>query len=515
MPGFRYSLPKSSYDWNFTTVNDGNTSQSMEGGWQKQPRGKMLGGSGSLNDMVYSRGHPTDYYEWADLVGHEWNWTDVLPYFMKTEQMTDHRIVNNSELMQYHGRYGEIEVSGADVPDSPNAKLLKAFEELGFDIVDDMTYPYKIGAGMFSHTIRDGRRDSSLTALLNKVQSNNLHVLKSTLVTKILIENNTAVGVRALLNGEELSFFANKEVIISAGTFNSPKLLMLSGIGPKASLKEFGIDVIQELPVGERLNDHVMVIYYIAVQKGICLINERDLSFEMIKYLYNGSGKYAYSDSMGVYLPQRDKDPNVPYFAIYPSCLPQGQLTYDACMQGLGYPSEICMKLKNESEQNELISLAVVLLKPQSRGVVRLASTDPTVDPLIYSGTFNDVSDMEEYPAAVKVALSLVNSTYFKNKSAHVVDMTPGNCKGLEDEEDEVIRCQVRELAMTAWHAVGTCALGGVLDAEMRVRGVSSLRVVDASAMPTVPRGNTNAPVIMMAEKAAHFVKRAYYGADN
>ncbi|KAJ8730432.1 hypothetical protein PYW07_017470 [Mythimna separata] len=505
VPGFSSFLKESRYDWNFTSVDDGVTSQALARGQQKQPRGRMLGGSGSLNDMVYSRGHPSDYYEWAQVAGDAWNWTQVLPYFKKTEHMTDPKIIKNIELMRYHGTNGEIEVSGTDVQGSPNAKLLQAFGEMGFPIVDDMTYPHKIGAGRFSRTIRHGRRDSSLTAMLNKVQNRNLYVLKDTLVTKILIENSTAVGVKALSNGEELFFYANKEVIVSAGTFNTPKLLMLSGIGPRAVLEKLGIGVVQDLPVGEGLDDHVMVLYHIAADQGTCPLNERDAYFDVIKYLYDGSGRLSYSDTIGVYLPQKGKDPDVPYFAIYPTCIAQGLLSYDQCMQGLGYTSETCMALSEANKQSELITLGVVLLKPQSRGRVTPASADPLHDPRIHSGTFSDIADMEQFPEAVKVALSLVNTTHFKKLRAHVVDLTPESCRGLDEEA--VIRCQVRALAMAAWHSVGTARLGGVVDARLRVRGVAALRVADASVMPSVIRGNTNAAVVMIAEKAAHFIK--------
>uniref|UniRef100_A0A2A4JGE4 Glucose-methanol-choline oxidoreductase N-terminal domain-containing protein n=1 Tax=Heliothis virescens TaxID=7102 RepID=A0A2A4JGE4_HELVI len=505
VPGLRETLKGSRYDWNFTTVDDGYSSQALEGHRQKQPRGRMLGGSGSLNDMVYARGHPVDYEEWARVAGCAWNWTNVLPYFMRTERMTDARIINNTELMKFHGTRGEIEVSGAASTDGPNTKLLNAFREMGFKIVDDMTYPYSIGAGRFSHTIRSGRRDSSLTALLNKVHTNNLHVLKDTLVTKILIENNTAVGVQALSDGKQLHFYADKEVILSAGTFNTPKLLLLSGIGPQEILDELEIEVVQDLPVGEGLQDHVMVINFIAAENGTCERNERAQAFDVIKYLYDRTGFLSYSDSIGVYMPQNYKDPNVPYFAIYPSCVPQALITVDQCTSILGYTNETCMKLVKANEQYEIIVLPVVLLKPRSRGKVTLYSTDPLQNPKILSGTFSNSADMEEFPDAIQTALSLVNTTYFRDKAAHVVDLSPAEC-GREAGPARAA-CAARAAALPAWHAVGTAALGAVLDARLRVRGLAGLRVADASVMPAVVRGNTNAPVIMIAEKAADYIK--------
>ncbi|XP_075973457.1 ecdysone oxidase-like isoform X2 [Anticarsia gemmatalis] len=508
IPGFRDSLKSSPYDWNFTTVNDGFSSQGLKDGKQVQPRGKMLGGSGSLNDMVYARGHPQDYYEWADIAGDLWNWTNVLEYFKRTENMTDERIINDEELMQYHGTNGEIDVSGRADVDFVTSKFLESYNELGYEIVNDMTYPNKIGAGRFSHTIKNGRRDSSLTALLNKVHTSNLYVLNDTYVTKILIENDTAIGVSALSEGNEVEFYADKEVIISAGTFNTAKLMLLSGIGPKDHLDEMGIDVIKNLPVGDNLHDHIMILNYLAIKNGTCTMEDSAKYFEIIKYLYNFSGVFSYSDSMGVYMAKNGGDQNVAQFAVYPTCLPRSGMNVDQCEGILGYEEAVCQKLVMENQEHELIPLAVVHLKPQSRGRVRLNSSDPMEEPLIYSGAFSNLADYEGYVEAIKAALALVNTTYFKGQGARVLDVWD-KCDGIDDVT-EAARCQVREYALPAWHAGGTAALGSVVDAQLKVKGVEGLRVVDASVMPAVVRGNTNAVVVMIAEKAADFIKVKY-----
>lgn len=509
IPGFKDAMKGSPYDWNFTTVNDGFSSQGLLGGFQMQPRGKMLGGTGSINDMVYARGNPVDYYEWADIVGNVWNWTNVLEYFKKTERMTDEHIVNNSDLMEMHGCCGEIEVTGATEPTHATNKFLEAFNELGHKIVDDMTSPYIIGTGRFSHTIRNGRRDSSLTALLNKMHTNNLKVIHDTSATKILIKNRRAVGVAAVVNGKEVAYYADKEVILSAGTFNTPKLMMLSGLGPKDHLQELGIEVVKELPVGKNLHDHVMVINYLVVKNGTCTVEKSQQYFEMIKYLYNFSGTFSQSDTMGVYLPKKNDESKVPYFAIYPTCMPPNHFVMETCARILGYVETVCEKLVTVNRENELIVLPVVLLKPQSRGEVRLQSVDPFEDPLIYSGAFNNLADYDGYNDAIRAALALVNTTYFKSQEAYVLDCIWSKCSELEDEDDR-LHCMVRNYALPGWHAVGTAAMGSVVDAKLRVLGIQGLRVVDASVMPVIIRGNTNAPVVMIAEKAADFIKDAY-----
>lgn len=479
---------------------------------QRQPRGHMLGGSGSLNDMVYARGYPADYDEWAAIVGDIWKWTTVLEYFKKTEYLTDERIIDDPELMKYHGRSGEIEVTGHRESTNVTDRLLEAFKELGFAMVKDMTYPHLIGAGRFSHTIRDGRRDSTLTAMLNRVKNdrNNLKVIKEAFVTKILIHNNTARGVEVLLNGDQFIFHASKEVVVTAGTFNTPKLLMLSGIGPKEQLENLDITVIQDLPVGENLHDHVMVLTFMAADNGTCYTPKSKSHMEVIRYLYDRTGSFSMTNSVGAYI----TDPSVdgPLFAIYPSCMPIGTQFYHKCVEVLGFKENICAKLQSELENHEVLPMAVVLLKPKSRGRVKLRSKNPSAPPLIYSGTFTDTSDLTAFPDALNVAWSMANTTYFRMKNARVIELGVDVCTDSNDLEK--VKCEARAMATSAWHAAGTAALGGVLDARLRVLGVTHLRVADASVMPKIIRGNTNAPVVMIAERVADFIKEEHYGTN-
>ncbi|KAG6458329.1 alcohol dehydrogenase [acceptor] [Manduca sexta] len=509
IPEFKNALKASKYDWNLTTVNNMRTSQALTGGVERQPRGKMLGGSGSINDMIYARGFPQDYQEWASLIGNKWNWQNVLRAFKKTENMTDVNIINNPYFMQYHSQDGEIEVAGFKDTTLAIEKFLEAFNELGFDIVDDMTNPYKIGVGRFSHTIQDGKRHSSLTALLNKITTPNLFLLKYATVNKVLIENNTAVGVSVMINNQEYVFYANNEVIVSGGTFNTPKILQLSGIGPREHLESLGIKVVQDLPVGDNLQDHTMVLTYLAADNGTCAQDDALNSLNMIRYLYDRTGTLSKSESMAAYLPLSNAEPNLPEFAFYPVCIPQGPGFSEGCSI-IGFNEDLCATLTSTNLNYELLSIAVVLLKPKSRGEVRLNSIDPLDDPLIYAGTFNNSEDLEHYPRLIKLARSLVNTTYFKSKNAHVVDVRLKQCDGLEGDDE--LKCIATAMAMTAWHPVGTAAMGSVVDCNLKVIGVEGLRVVDASVMPTVVRGNTNAPAVMVAEIAAETIKQHYLG---
>lgn len=502
-------LKGSTYDWNFQTVNDLHTSQALIGGSQKQPRGKMLGGSGSLNDMVYARGFPADYEHWAAVADHNWNWTNVLQYFKNSEHLSDERILKEPALLENHGRDGPIEVSGLIESTFDVDRFLDAFRELGFKMVKDMTSIEEIGAGRFSHTIKQGRRASSLTGMLNEAAAarSNLFVLKSATVSSVLIANSAAYGVRVLINNEELHFYANKEVILSAGTFNTPKILMLSGIGPKEHLNNFKINVVQDLAgVGDNLHDHVMVLNFLAADNGTCYTNEATAYMNVIRYLHDRSGPLGLSNSMGAYLSLNQLRPNVPDFAFYPSCLPINVGFHDDCISILGLNDDICSQLTALNENHELIIVATVLLKPMSRGKVRLQSTDPLINPLIYTGTFKNAEDLERFPEVIDRVRSFANTKYFTKKRARYVEIAVKECDGLEGKER--VRCVTRATAMSAWHAVGTAAMGSVLDARLRVRGVRRLRVADASVMPTVVRANTNAPVIMIAQQAAAFIQQ-------
>ncbi|CAG9584305.1 unnamed protein product [Danaus chrysippus] len=509
IPAYKDSLKRAVFDWNFTTTNDYYSSQALYDGVQVQPRAKMLGGCGSINDMIYSRGFPADYEEWASMIGEEWGWSNVLEYFKKSERLTDPRILRYPELAELHGRDGEIEVSGSDDAPLNVQKFLEAFREVGFNFVKDMTNPSSIGVGRFSHTIRNGKRDSSLTALLNKAASRpNLFVLKRALVTKIIIRNNTAHGVRVLLeNNTEVQYLANREVIVTAGTFNTPKLLLLSGIGPREQLTDLNIPLVVDLPVGENLHDHTMVLMYFAAESGTCNIDEKSLYMDTIRYLYDGSGMLSKTSEVGAYISFNTSNKNVPDFAIYPSCMPVNTEFYESCRSVLNLSPHICSKIQEVNKRYEIFTLSVVNLKPNSRGRVQLKSADPLDSPRIYSGTFSDPSDLTYYPDAIRKALSVIKTSYFRSKNAFPLDFSLKKCILLSD--DERLKCIAKNTAMTAWHSVGTAPMGTVLDSKLRVKGVSGLRVADASSMPKVIRGNTNSPVVMIAERAADFIKEA------
>ncbi|CAG9092905.1 unnamed protein product [Plutella xylostella] len=484
------------YDWNYTTEDDQFSSQELQHGAQRQPRGRLLGGCDSMSDMVYTRGFPSDYEAWAAALGPQWGWPTVLEYFKKTERMTDELITPHPELMKRHGTAGELHVSGARRYSHTTQVFYDAFKELGFEMVEDMTDPTKIGVGRFSHTIRRGRRHSVVTALLNKAgPRHNLHVLRDATATQILFDGARAAGVAVLIDGREHHFYADKEVILSAGVFNTPKLLMLSGIGPREHLEALGVPVRADLP-------------HLAAAPGTCPSPAPARYAALLRYLHDQGGNFSETDTMGAYMVNETANPRAPEFAMFPTCLPAGYGFYAGCTSILGFKEGICRALDDANREHELITVALVLLDPRSTGRVRLRSRDPLAPPLIYSGTFSHAADLARFPAAMRKALSLKDTEFLKARGARVVELPLASCAG--EEGEAALACRARATATSAWHAAGTARAGAVLDAELRVRGVPGLRVVDASVMPRLVSSNTNAAVVMIAERAADFIKTQY-----
>ncbi|CAG9786428.1 unnamed protein product [Diatraea saccharalis] len=511
VPAYKDFMKTGAYNWNFTSTTNSESSKALEGGIQRQPQGRMLGGSGSANDMVYTRGFPHDFHTWADIAGPTWDWDAVLPSFKKTEHLTDPTILNDPVLMAYHSVEGEITVSGSKQTSKDVDTFLNAFNELGFPIVEDMTYPGRFGAGRFLHTIRDGRRDSTATAFISRAgfeNRGNLFVLRNSVVTQILIDSNkTAYGVKVTRDEESFIYYADFEVVLSAGVFNTPKLLMLSGIGPRNHLEEMGIDVVHETPVGESLHDQTMVLIYLTADVDLCTLPKAERHIEMIKYLYNQTGALSSSDSMGLYMStDKNSDVTAPDFAIYPVCIPKNVGFRNACPSILNFQKHICDKLGAINEEKELLSFAVVKLNPVSKGNVKLASNDPKDNPSIYSGTFSDPRDYEGYPEAMRTVYSLVNTTVMKQIGARVVDYDLPDCNGLEVEDDNYFKCIAQNVGMSAWRAGGSVSMGAVLTPRLKMKGMHKLRVADASAMPATVRGNVEAPVIMIAERAVSYI---------
>lgn len=458
------------------------------------PRGKALGGSSAINGMAFLRGHRADYDQWEALGNPGWGWNDVLPFFKKIE----HRAEGDS---RFRGRDGELWVTDPVFKHLSSAAFIESCVAAGIERLEDLNSPVPEGAGFLQFTIKDGRRHSAAAAFLTPVLDRpNLHVVTSATVERLIVENGRAIGVEYRREGEKV--VANAfETILSAGAIDSPKLLMLSGIGPSEELERNGIPLISDLRgVGQNLHDHVYVHSGIETDRQASLNKDLRGIRSMLQganYLLRGKGSLTMGASQAVALTRVLPGSNRPDTQIN-----YRPLSWHFNKQGLV-----------EIGKDNAVTISTCQLNPRSRGRLTLASSNPYDAPRIYPNYFGDERDMAAAIAAVRKVREIITKGPL---AQHVKSVTPPN--SLSDQEiADYIR---REGASSMMHWVGSCKMGSdamaVVDERLRVHGIAGLRVVDASVMPTITSGNTNAPTIMIGEKGAAMIleDRGHAGAD-
>jgi choline dehydrogenase len=425
-------------------------------------RGKVLGGSSSINGMIYIRGNERDYNSWQALGNIGWSYQDVLPYFKKSENQQ-----RGASL--FHGVNGPLSITDPLSPAKVSQRFVEAAIAQGYEQNPDFNGVQQEGAGLYQVTVKDGKRQSTAVAFLRPIKERpNLTIQTGALVTRLLFEGKRAVGVVYVQNGTEYQVRVNSEVILSAGAFDSPKLLMLSGIGPAEHLRASGIPVVFDLPgVGQNLQDHPLAV--IAYQ-----------STQDVPLAPSSNGGEA-----GLFLhTNNDLD-----------AAPNLQLTIVPILYV--DPAYAC--------EGPAFTLPFYITRPESRGSVRLRSSSPFDPPLIQVNYLQKESDMQLMVEGLKILRQIVYSDAFNEFRGE--EIAPGSSV----HSDKAIEDYIRQTCGTAWHPVGTCKMGidqmAVVDPQLKVRGVEGLRVVDASIMPTMITGNTNASAIMIGEKAADLIK--------
>jgi choline dehydrogenase len=427
------------------------------------PRGKVLGGSSSINFLVYIRGNSADYDRWQELGNPGWSYQDVLPYFKKSE----HQQRGASE---FHGVDGELSVTDVAAPTPISQRFVDAAIALGYDYNPDFNGKQQEGVGPIQLTVKDGKRHSAAAAFLVPILDRpNLTVQTGALVTRLLFEGACTVGVEYLHEDRLHQVKVNQEVILSAGSFDSPKLLMLSGIGNAAQLQAMEIPVVVDLPgVGQNLQDHLLVgVPYEAMQ---------DLHTATTSNGIAEAGLFVHSE-------------------LNQGIAPDLELILGPMMWAPpGYP-------------NSGIGFTglIALVHPENVGCVSLRSRDPKDAPVIRLNYLQSQSDVQKFVAGIKLMRQLFQTSAFDEFRGREV------APGADVLSDAAIETYVRENCGTVFHPIGTCKMGtdsmAVVDSELRVYGVEGLRVVDASVMPTLITGHTNAPAIMIGEKAADLIK--------
>ena len=477
-------LFQTSYDWNYQTIP-----QDRLGGrsiyW---PRGRVLGGSSSINAMIYIRGNRQDYDSWRDDYGCEgWGYTDLLPYFLRAEN-------NVRGASAYHGATGPLSVSDLKFKSRLTGAFLAAARHVGMPANDDFNGAGQDGVGYYQVTQKGGRRWSAADAYLHPAAGRpNLVIQTDALVTGIDIEGGRAAGVRYLRRGVEEMARADGEVILAGGAIGSPQLLMLSGVGPADHLREHGIAVLADSPgVGGNLSDHPVVTAMWSAPKSRSLWEKagpRNLARWQL--LHSGPMTTNIAEAGGFVR----SDPALPAPDIQWHVLPVPYVE-----GGLVDPA------------SRALSVLITLVSVGSRGKVRLRSPDPRHKPSIDPSYLSDLADLDPLVWAVGMARQIAAARPLSRQ------VTSEDAPGIDLSSDAAVREWIRGNLSTIYHPVGTCAMGGdsrlatsrltsVVDTELRVRGVAGLRVVDASVMPTVPRGNTNAPTIAIAERAADLIQ--------
>jgi choline dehydrogenase-like flavoprotein len=446
------------------------------------PRGKVLGGSSSLNAMVYIRGNPSDYDEWRDLGCDGWGWEELLPYFKRAEN-------NQRGANPWHGVGGPLAVSDGHSRNPLTQACLDAAQSCGLPLNDDFNGPAQDGVGSYQVTQRDGRRASTAACYLGPaLQRPNLTVETHIHVLKVLFDAQRAVGVSGARLDQPVSFRAAREVILCGGTYNSPQLLMLSGVGRADELAALGIEPVAELPgVGLNLSDHPTAgtAYLTAGADSLFgVITEQNLA-----RFADGDGPLTSNviEAGGFTRTREDLDAPDIQLHFAPALLTD---------EGLVPPNA------------HGVTLGATLLKPRSRGRVALASPDPTAKPLIVHNYYAHPDDMRSQIAGVRLTMQIAHTHPLASRISAPLLMP-------DSDSDADIEALIRAHAQTTYHPVGTCKMGdddhAVVDSQLRVNGLHGLRVIDASIMPTVPRGNTNAPVIAVAEKAADLIRGTTY----
>jgi choline dehydrogenase len=465
-------LAATDVDWDYHSAPE----RECDGRRIQLPRGKVLGGSSSINAMVYIRGNRRDYDEWG-VPG--WSAADLLPYFLKAED-------NERGASRWHGVGGPLPVSEGRSRNVIASAFVDGGVQAGLARNEDFNGDEQDGVGLYQVTQRDGMRASAAVSYVHPAMERpNLTVMPYMLAERILFEGTRAVGVQASQLGQPQEFRAEREVILSAGAYNSPQLLMLSGVGPAEHLTLREVEVLLDQPfVGENLSDHAATqLVWTTPEPESLLLALEPAALE--EYESSRTGPFASNLAEAGGFARVDPDAPAPdvQFHLAPAHIVE---------EGMGDP------------EGHGLWVSPCLLTPHSRGSVRLASSDPTAKPIVRNDFYTVGDDMQRMIAGLRLTLDICSQAAMRPYCAEPFN-TP------EAETDEALRAHVARTTFAVYHPVGTCRMGedadAVLDPQLRVNGLEGLRVVDASVMPVVPRGNTNAPTIAIAERAADLIR--------
>ncbi|XP_024086351.1 glucose dehydrogenase [FAD, quinone]-like isoform X2 [Cimex lectularius] len=511
-------LQLSKLDWQYKTEPQGTACLGMNNKRCNWPRGKVIGGSSVLNYMLYVRGNKHDYDHWEALGNIGWGSNQALYYFKKSEDNRNPYLART----EYHSTGGYLTIQEAPWQTPLAAAFVKAGVEMGYenrDINGEKQTGFMIAQG----TVRRGARCSTSKAFLRPIKlRQNLHIAMYSHVTRVLInpQTKTAYGVEFVKNGQKHIIKASKEVVLSAGTIGSAQLLMLSGIGPAEHLKELKISVMQNLRVGYNLQDHIgLGGLTFLVNQPISLVQKRYENVgSVMNYAVFGNGPLTVLGGVeGLafvntkYANASDDYPDIEFHFVSGSTSSDGG---SQLWKAHGITSSFYDEIFGPINNKDVWSAIPVLLRPKSKGFIKLKSSNPFDHPLIYPNYFFEPFDMKTLVEGVKIVLAMSQTKAFQKYGSQLYNKPFPACKSIPQFTDYYWECMIRQYSVTIYHPVGTCKMGtsydkeAVVDPQLRVYGIKGLRVIDASIMPTLVSGNTNAPVIMIAEKGSDMIKQ-------
>ncbi|XP_022699478.1 glucose dehydrogenase [FAD, quinone]-like isoform X2 [Varroa jacobsoni] len=515
VPLLAAEFQKTRVDWQYKTVPQDAACFGLNNRQSVWPRGKVLGGSSVLNYMLYVRGNRKDYDQWDTGLGCAgWSWKEVFPYFLKSENNRDPDILAGG----YHVTGGPVTVERAPFRTPLGEAFVAAGETLGYprgDYNGHLQTRFDVPQG----TVQNGKRVSTSKAFLHTARYRpNLHILTNAKVLKLLLEGRHCIGVLFRLRGRLRTVHANREVILSAGSINSPQILMLSGIGPAQHLRSLGIPVVMDLPVGRNLHDHIGAAgLSFQINQTLSVVRKRVGLDKVIQYIFAKDGPLTLLggvEGVGFLKTKYNNDtgdwPDAEIHFISSSPAGDGGSTIKKVM---GISDKFFERVYRPYLNLDSFTLYPVLLRPRSRGYVKLRSSDPDDPPLINPRYLTKNEDVLTLVEAMKQCFAIGMSEPFKKFGARPFSMIFPGCEIYPVRSDKYLACLARTYTATIYHPVGTCKMGSpqdpstVVDPLLRVKGIKGLRVVDASVIPKIPSGNTNAPVIMVAERAADLLK--------
>jgi len=467
------------YDWDYSTTPQ----PGLDGRELYWPRGRTLGGSSAINAMIYVRGHPSDYDRWAERGNEGWEYDAMLPYFRRGEHADSDRLESD-----YHGTEGELNVTDVRSPRPLTEAFVASAVAAGYDRNADFNGARQAGVGRYHVTQEGGERHSAAAAYLEPVLDRpNLTARTGARVTRVRFDGDRATGVEYRRDGRRLVADAAEEVVLCAGAVDSPKLLLLSGVGDPDHLREHGVDVVQDLPgVGRNLQDHLFSFALFETDTANTLENATRLRNLARYFLLKRGPLTSNVAEAGGFVHTASDEP-----------APDVQFHFA--------PGYFFDHGRGEPPVDNGFSIGVTQLRPESRGEVRLASGDPFDDPLIDPGYFQAEGDLETHVEGVRLAREIAATGPLAEYAER--EIRPGP----DARTDAELAAAIRRGAQTVYHPVGTCRMGSgadaVVDDRLRVHGVEGLRVVDASVMPTLTGGNTNAPTYAIAERAAAMIR--------